>query len=53
MEYNRLGVLGHYYSGMLDVYSDLTLQCATFGGHVELLEADELTVLRASVSRTR
>ena len=32
MEHNRLGVMGHYYGGMLDVYSDLTLQCATFGG---------------------
>ncbi len=36
MEHNRLGVMGHYYGGMLDVYSDLTLQCATFGGHIEI-----------------
>lgn len=50
MEHNRLGVMGHYYSGMLDVYSDLTLHCATFGGHVEILEMDELTVLRRQVS---
>ena len=26
MEHNRMGVMGHYYSGMLDIYSDLTLQ---------------------------
>ena len=24
MEHNRLGLMGHYYSGMLDIYSDLT-----------------------------
>ena len=46
MEHNRLGVMGHYYGGMLDVYSDLTLQCATFGGHIEIVEVDELAALR-------
>jgi len=50
MEHNRLGVMGHYYCGMLDVYSDLTLQCAVFGGHIELIEVDELAALRAEVS---
>jgi len=50
MERNRLGVMGHYYGGMLDVYSDLTLQCAVFGGHIEILELDELAALRAEVS---
>lgn len=49
MEHNRLGVMGHYYSGMLDVYSDLTQQCATFGGHMEIIEVDELTDLRRKV----
>ena len=49
MEHNRLGVMGHYYGGMLDVYSDLTLQCAVFGGHIELLEVDELAALRDGV----
>jgi L-arabinose isomerase len=46
MEHNRLGVMGHYYSGMLDIYSDLTKQCAWFGGHVEIVEVDELAGLR-------
>jgi L-arabinose isomerase len=50
MEHNRLGVMGHYYGGMLDVYSDLTLQCATFGGHIEMVEVDELARLRADVT---
>ena len=51
MEHNRLGVMGHYYGGMLDIYSDLTQQCAYFGGHVEMLEVDELAALRRGVSQ--
>lgn len=50
MEHNRLGVMGHYYGGMLDIYSDLTQQCAYFGGHIEMIEVDELATLRESVS---
>ena len=50
MEHNRLGVMGHYYNGMLDVYSDLTQHCAFFGGHIEIIEVDELSALRRSVS---
>lgn len=49
MSHNRLGVMGHYYGGMLDIYSDLTLQCATFGGHIEIIEVDELAALRLEV----
>jgi L-arabinose isomerase len=52
MQYNRLGVMGNYYGGMLDIYTDLTLQCATFGGHIEILEVDELSALRTSVTDT-
>jgi L-arabinose isomerase len=50
MAHNRLGCMGHYYGGMLDVYSDLTLQLATFGGHIEMLEVDELADLRKKVT---
>lgn len=50
MEHNRLGVMGHYYGGMLDIYSDLTLQCASFGGHIEIVEVSELTTLRRGVT---
>lgn len=50
MEHNRLGVMGHYYGGMLDIYSDLTQQCAHFGGHIELIEVDELAELRTHVA---
>jgi L-arabinose isomerase len=50
MEHNRLGVMGHYYSGMLDIYSDLTLQTRVFGTHVEIVEVDELSALRREVA---
>ena len=50
MFHNRLGLMGHYYGGMLDIYSDNTLQCATFGGHMEIVELDELAALRRDVS---
>lgn len=49
MFHNRCGVMGHYYGGMLDIYCDLTLQCATFGGHFEFIEVDELTALAQEV----
>jgi L-arabinose isomerase len=49
MANNRLGCLGHYYSGMLDIYTDLTQQYASFGGHIELLEVEELVSLRNQV----
>ena len=50
MEHNRLGVMGNYYGGMLDIYSDLTQQCAYFGGHIQILEVEELAALRREVS---
>lgn len=50
MAYNRLGCMGHYYSGMLDIYTDLTQQYAHFGGHIELLEVEELACLRREVT---
>ncbi|GGG75200.1 L-arabinose isomerase [Parapedobacter pyrenivorans] len=51
MAHNRLGVMGTYYSGMLDIYTDMTLQLATFGGHIEHLEVDELSALRKAVTQ--
>ena len=50
MEHNRLGVMGHYYSGMLDIYTDLTLQASVFGTHIEIVEVDELSALRREVT---
>ncbi len=46
MYHNRMGLMGHYYGGMLDIYSDLTQQCAYFGGHMEIVEVDELAAIR-------
>lgn len=46
----RLGLMGHYYSGMLDIMTDVTLLSITFGTHAELLEVDELSALRAEVN---
>lgn len=42
----KVGVLGHYYYGMLDVYTDLTRHSAAFGTAFEMLEMDELAALR-------
>lgn len=50
MRETRLGILGHYYCGMLDVYTDLLKQSATFGTEIKLLEMDELRELRGSVT---
>lgn len=50
MRMNRMGVLGNYYGGMVDVYSDLTLQSTVFGTHVEVLEMCELAALRQAVT---
>lgn len=49
MSHNRLGLMGHYYNGMLDIYTDLTRQLAYFGGHMEIIEVEELAVLRREV----
>jgi L-arabinose isomerase len=43
---SRIGLLGHYYGGMLDVYSDYTQLSGVFGNHFELVEMDELKSLR-------
>jgi L-arabinose isomerase len=50
MRNNRVGFLGHYYSGMLDVYSDMTQQAGVFGNHFELLEMDHLYALWRQIS---
>nr|WP_321453980.1 L-fucose/L-arabinose isomerase family protein [uncultured Carboxylicivirga sp.] len=47
---NRLGILGHYYGGMLDVYTDITKISAVFGTHIEILEMCEVKKLRDEVS---
>ena len=46
---STVGLMGHYYSGMLDIYTDLTRVSAVFGAHLEMLEVDELSALREQV----
>lgn len=50
LEHNRLGALGSYYNGMLDIYTDLTRIIAAFGSHIEILEVEELAALRRTVT---
>ncbi|MCG8310286.1 MAG: L-fucose/L-arabinose isomerase family protein [Cytophagales bacterium] len=50
LQNNRMGILGHYYNGMLDVYTDITRQSAVFGTHMELLEMCELKKYRDEAS---
>ncbi|HTZ59628.1 MAG TPA: hypothetical protein VMB49_16085 [Acidobacteriaceae bacterium] len=49
LAHSRLGLMGHYYGGMLDIASDLAQVSGRFGFHIEMLEVDELTGLRADV----
>ncbi|MEO8110261.1 MAG: arabinose isomerase [Ginsengibacter sp.] len=53
MFHNTLGAMGHYYGGMLDIYSDLTQQCIVFGGHIEIIEVDELSALKKNVTQAQ
>ena len=46
---STVGLMGHYYSGMLDIYTDVTRISTVFGTHIEMLEVDELSALRAEV----
>lgn len=50
IEHNRLGLMGHYYGGMLDIATDLTVISAVFGSYLEQIEVDELTSLRHAVT---
>ncbi len=50
LRHGRHGLMGHLYPGMLDVSTDLTLVTANLGGHVEVLEFDDLRVRVDAVS---
>jgi L-arabinose isomerase len=50
LSHTCLGLMGHYYSGMLDIATDLVAVCNIFGVHIEQLEVDELSRLRTAVS---
>ncbi len=48
----RFGMLGHLYPGMLDISTDLTMVPAQLGGHVEVLEMDDLRVRVEAATQT-
>jgi len=50
LRHGRHGLLGHLYPGMLDVATDLTLVPAQLGGHIEVLEIDDLRVRAEAVT---
>jgi len=50
LNHSRMGIMGHYYGGMLDVYTDLTELAATFGTHIEMIEMCELKAIRDNIS---
>ncbi len=45
LSYSAAGLMGHYYSGMLDIVTDATQVSIVFGTHVEIVEVDELSAL--------
>jgi L-arabinose isomerase len=47
---SKIGLMGHYYDGMMDVYSDYTQLASVFGNHFDLIEMDELKSLRDAVT---
>lgn len=49
LAHSRLGLMGHYYSGMLDIATDLTQVSGRFDLHIEMLEVEALSALRRGV----
>jgi len=52
LAHSRLGLMGHYYGGMLDIATDLAQVSGRFDLHIEMLEVDELTALCHAVEDT-
>ena len=50
LAHSRMGLMGHYYSGMLDIATDLTQVSGRFGTHLEIVEVDQLSALRRDVT---
>jgi L-arabinose isomerase len=44
LRHSRHGLMGHLYPGMLDVSTDMTLVTSHLGGHMEVVEIDDLRV---------
>ncbi|WP_246153395.1 arabinose isomerase [Terriglobus albidus] len=50
MNHCRLGLMGHYYSGMLDIATDLVQVSGRFGTLIHIFEVDELSAIRRAVT---
>lgn len=50
LSHSTLGLMGHYYSGMLDIATDLAQVSGRFGLHIEMIEVDELSAIRRTNS---
>ena len=50
LNHSRMGLMGHYYSGMLDIATDLAQVSGRFGTHIEIVEVDQLSGLRREVT---
>ncbi len=48
--HSRMGLMGHYYGGMLDIETDLAQVSGRLGAHIEMVEVDELSALRRAVT---
>lgn len=51
LSHSRMGLMGHYYSGMLDIATDLAQVSGRFGTHIQMLEVDQLSELRREVTK--
>lgn len=51
LSHSRMGLMGHYYSGMLDIATDLAQVTGRLGTHIEMLEVDQLSGLRREVTK--
>lgn len=51
LSHSKLGLMGHYYSGMLDIATDLAQVSGRFGTHIEIIEVDQLSGLRREVTQ--